>query len=254
MDLGLSGRWAVVTGASKGIGLGCARALAAEGCHVHLAARTTADLDTAARAIRDDHGVEAVVHPLDLSRSDDQRRLADAVGDVDVVVNNAGAIPAGDLTRVDDETWRHAWDLKVFGYVNLCRLLLPRLEERGRGVIVNVIGVGGQRPQPTYIAGAAGNAALMGFTIALGSRSLRRGVRVLAVNPGLIVTDRMGDMLRRRAADDLGDPGRWEELIPTDPAPGSVEQVADVVTFLASARASHVSGTIVTVDGGAAAR
>jgi NAD(P)-dependent dehydrogenase (short-subunit alcohol dehydrogenase family) len=254
MDLGLTGKRAVVTGASKGIGLGCARALAAEGCDVHIAARTAGDLEAAAAAISAEHGVEAVAHVVDLSVSEQQRRLADEVGDVDILVNNAGAIPAGDLTQVDEETWRQAWELKVFGYVNLCRLVLPRLEARRGGVIVNVIGVGGQRPQPTYIAGAAGNAGLMGFTVALGSRSLRHGVRVVAVNPGLIVTDRMGDMLRRRAADELGDADRWEELIPADPAPGTVEQVADVVTFLASPRASHISGTIVTVDGGAAAR
>ena len=94
----------------------------------------------------------------------------------------------------------------------------------------------------------------MGLTAALGSRSVQKGVRVLAVNPGLIVTDRMGDILRREAIDQLGDEDRWEELIPDDPAPGTVEQCADVIAFLASPRASHISGTTLTVDGGASAR
>ena len=106
----------------------------------------------------------------------------------------------------------------------------------------------------TYIAGAVGNSGLVGLTTALGSRSLSHGVRVLAVNPGLIITDRMGDILRREAADQFGDANRWEELIPEDPAPGTVEQCADVITFLVSPRASHISGTTLTVDGGASAR
>ena len=110
------------------------------------------------------------------------------------------------------------------------------------------------RPQPTYVAGAVGNSGLVGLTTALGSRSLSHGVRVVAVNPGLIVTDRMGDILRREAIDQFDDEERWEELIPDDPAPGSVEQCADVITFLASPRASHVSGTTLTIDGGASAR
>ena len=126
--------------------------------------------------------------------------------------------------------------------------------ERGCGVIINVIGAAAVRPQPSYVAGAVGNSGLVGLTTALGSRSLAHGVRVVAVNPGLIVTDRMGDILRREAIDQFDDEGRWEELIPDDPAPGSVEQCADVITFLASPRASHISGTTLTVDGGASAR
>ncbi|MCP5028241.1 MAG: SDR family oxidoreductase [Actinomycetia bacterium] len=254
MDLNLADRTAMITGASKGIGLGCARALASEGVNVVLVSRSGDVLDTVARSIEAEFGVATRTHAVDLADSGARAELAEAEPELDILVNNAGAIPAGALDQIDDDTWREAWDLKVFGYVDLCRRYLPRFEAAGAGVIVNVIGVGGQRPQPTYIAGAAGNAGLMAFSVALGSRSLRHGVRVVAVNPGLIITDRLGDMLRRRALDELGDAARWEELIPSEPAPGTVEQVADVVTFLASDRASHVSGTILTVDGGAAAR
>lgn len=254
MDLGLGGRHVVVTGASKGIGRACAEVFAAEGCRLSLVARTGDALDRAADELVGRHGVDVTTHALDLSTSLDQAALAEAVGDVDILVNNAGAIPSGDLVTVDEETWRHAWDLKVFGYVNLCRLLLPRMEERGHGVVVNVIGTGGIRPQPGYIAGGAGNAALMAFTQGLGSRSLRRGVRVVGVNPGLIVTDRLTDLLRQRADAQWGEADRWPELVPDDPAPGQPDQVADVVAFLASDRASHVSATVVPVDGGASAR
>ena len=185
--------------------------------------------------------VTVVSHSVDLSKSQDQSALVSAAGEVDIWINNAGAIPAGDIATIDEQTWRTAWDLKVFGYVNLCREVYGLMVERGSGVIINVIGAAAVRPQPTYIAGAVGNSGLVWLTTALGSRSLSHGVRVLAINPGLIVTDRMGDILKREAIDQFGDADRWEELIPEDPAPGTVEQCADVVTFLASARASHIS-------------
>lgn len=255
MDLNLTGKKVMVTGGSKGIGLGCAIALAREGCDVHLASRSQESLDAAVSAVLDANpDVTVVSHSVDLSKSQDQSALVSAAGEVDIWINNAGAIPAGDIATIDEQTWRTAWDLKVFGYVNLCRDVYGLMVERGSGVIINVIGAAAVRPQPTYIAGAVGNSGLVGLTTALGSRSLSHGVRVLAINPGLIVTDRMGDILKREAIDQFGDADRWEELIPEDPAPGTVEQCADVVTFLASARASHISGTTLTVDGGASAR
>jgi NAD(P)-dependent dehydrogenase (short-subunit alcohol dehydrogenase family) len=255
MDLGLTGQRALITGASKGIGLGCAIELAREGCDVQLVARTAATLENARAAVEAAvPGASVSIHALDLSNSSEQQTLVAAAGDVDIWINNAGAIPAGDITTIGEDRWREAWELKVFGYINLCRMVFPAMTKRGSGVIMNVIGAAAVRPQPTYIAGAVGNSGLVGLTKALGSRSLQSGVRVLGVNPGLIVTDRMADILKRQAIDDLGDEARWEELIPTDPAPGSVEQVADVVTFLVSPRASHVSGTMVNLDGGVSSR
>ncbi|MCY3947699.1 MAG: short-chain dehydrogenase/reductase [Acidimicrobiaceae bacterium] len=263
MDLGLTGRRAVITGASKGIGLGCAVALAREGCDVALAARSADVLARAAKEVQQAApGAAVTTHAVDLSTAEGRQTLLAETGCdggggsglADIWVNNAGAIPAGDIVTVDDATWRDAWDLKVFGYIDLCRAVLPLMTARGSGAIVNVIGVASLRPQPSYIAGGVGNSGLVAMTAALGSWSLRDGVRVVAVNPGLIITDRMGDMLRRQAIDELGDESRWEELIPADPAPGTVEQVADVLAFLASDRASHVSGTSVTIDGGASAR
>ena len=248
----------MITGASKGIGLGCAVALAREGCDVALAARSADVLAKAAGEVESAAPESTVsTHAVDLSTTEGRQTLLAETGldgSVDIWVNNAGAIPSGDIVTVDDTTWRNAWDLKVFGYIDLCRAIYPLMSARGSGVIVNVIGAASLRPQPSYIAGAVGNSGLVAMTAALGSRSLREGVRVVAVNPGLIITDRMGDLLRRQAVDEWGDESRWEELIPADPAPGTVEQVADVVAFLASDRANHVSGTSITIDGGASAR
>ncbi len=256
MDLELSGKRALVTGASKGIGLGVAQTLAAEGVSLIMAARTQGTLDAAATQIRTDYGVAVEVVACDLSQSNDQARLAAVatVAPLDIVVNNAGAIPGGQLSTIDEATWRRAWDLKVFGYINLTRMLLPHLEVAGRGVILNVIGAAADRPSPGYIAGAAGNSALVGFSKALGSTSLRNGVRVLCVNPGLTVTDRMTDILRAQAEAKWGDGDRWTDLMPDDPAPATVAQVADVVVFLVSDRAGQVTGTSITIDGGSSSR
>ena len=189
---------------------------------------------------------------VDLSNGDTVRSLAAACPDIDILVNNAGAIPAGDLQAIDEARWRDAWNLKVFGYINLCRAVYPAMKARGGGVIVNVLGAAGERPTWGYIAGSAGNASLMAFTRGMGGTSLVDRIRIVACNPGLIRTERMETMLRASAQTKFGDPARWQELIPTNPPVGTPEQCADLVAFLASDRASHIAGTVVTIDGGAA--
>ena len=252
MDLNLRSKLALVTGASKGIGLACARQLAEEGCHLHLASRTKADLERAKETIQARHNVSVTIHPVDLSNGDNVRSLAAACSDIDILVNNAGAIPAGDLQAIDEARWRDAWNLKVFGYINLCRAVYPAMKARGGGVIVNVLGAAGERPTWGYIAGSAGNASLMAFTRGMGGTSLVDKIRIVACNPGLISTERMETMLRATAETKLGDAARWRELIPKNPPVGTPEQCADLVAFLASDRASHIAGTVVTIDGGAA--
>jgi 3-oxoacyl-[acyl-carrier protein] reductase len=199
MDLQLRGKEALITGGSKGIGRACAEILASEGCSLHLAARGEAGLQQTKEALESRFGVKVAIHPVDLSLGDGARTLAGACSEIDILVNNAGAIPRGDLWRIEEPEWRDAWDLKVFGYINLCRAVYSRMRSLGKGVIVNIIGAAGERPRPDYIVGGAGNAALMAFTRALGARSMREGIRVVAVNPGLIKTERLEKLLRTLA-------------------------------------------------------
>ena len=256
MDLGLKGRTAVITGGSKGIGKAVAMALAEEGVDLHLAARTAADLDHARREIVDRFQVGVTVHALDLSRSENVARLVEATRDADILVNNAGAIPAGTIDRIDEAAWREAWDLKVFGFINMCRAMLAHMEARGAGVIVNVVGVAGDRHDAKYVAGSTGNAAMIALTRALGGASTDRGVRVVGINPGRIATGRMETQLRRRATMDFNDPERWREYLASLPfgRAGRPEEVGWLAAFLASDRAGYISGTMVTIDGGAVTR
>jgi 3-oxoacyl-[acyl-carrier protein] reductase len=254
MDLGLQGRTALVTGASKGIGRATATLLAAEGCDVWMVARSTADLAAAAEVIAGEHGVQVTALAADLSRSDEVDRVWQAVPTPDILVNNAGAIPSGAIDDVDEERWREAWDLKVFGYINLMRHAMAAMSERGSGVIVHVIGGGGEKPTPGYIAGAGGNAALMAITRALGSTSTRRGVRVVGINPGLIHTERLEALMRAAADRRFGDADRWRDLLDQRFPPGHVDHIAAAVAFLASDLSANTTGTILSVDGGASAR
>lgn len=255
MKLNLNGKAALITGASKGIGLALAHVLAEEGCDLHLAARNGEAMAKAKSEIEAKHGVKVIVHALDLSKSEAMEKLAADVGYVDILVNNAGDVPAGSLEVVDDAAWRAGFDLKVFGYITLARAFYGKMKGRD-GVIVNVIGNSGENWDASYIAGSTGNAALMSFTKALGGASLNDGVRVVGVNPGPVATDRMLKIMKRKAIDMLGDEGRWEELFDKYPGkrPATAEEVADLCAFLASPRAGYITGTVVTIDGGISAR
>lgn len=228
--------------------------MAAEGCALHLAARSGDKLEE----LRDDilaiHKVTVTLHPGDLSTTQSMIALAEAVGDVDILVNNAGDIPAGRVEDLSDAEWRRGFDLKVFGYINLTRETYRRMKQRGTGVIINDIGNSGENWDHNYIAGSTGNAALMSFTKALGGVSFDFGVRVIGINPGPIATDRMVRLMKRRARDNLGDESRWQEYLKDYPGGrmGTDQEVADVITFLASPCAGYITGTIVTIDGGIA--
>jgi NAD(P)-dependent dehydrogenase (short-subunit alcohol dehydrogenase family) len=252
MDLGLSGRKVLITGASQGIGEGLAWAFAAEGCELFLVARSTDKLARIAAEVGRRHGVSVRVLPLDMTSPGAIEAIMQFAGEADVLVNNAGAIPGGNLWDIDEAAWRKGWELKVFGYINLTRAMYAAMRERGGGVILNNIGNGGENFDFNYIAGTTGNAALMAFTRALGGRSLDDGIRVVGVNPGPVDTERIRKVLRTHAERAFGDATRFPELMAKYPLgrPATVAEVADLFVYLASDRSAYTTGTIVTLDGG----
>jgi len=252
MELDLKGRTVLITGASRGIGESIAKVMASEGCSLILTATDTAKLAQLAADLSNLHGVKVDTHGFDLSKHDNVKALADVAGHCDILVNNAGAIPRGSLQEVTPEAWRQGWDLKVFGYIDLTRCILPRMTERKSGVIINIVGMAGERPEPKYIATCCGNAALIMFTQCLGGESMREGVRIVAINPGPIMSDRHRRGAEQVAERELGSKDRWPELYKRFPIgrPGRVDEVADVVAFLASDRASYISGEIIRIDAG----
>lgn len=256
MDLKLQGKTALITGASMGIGAHIAETLAAEGVNLHLTARSTDKLRALKVRIAEISDVTVTLHPLDLAVEGAAATLAQAASTVDILVNNAGAIPSGDLWDVDEAAWRKGFDLKVFGYINMCRLFYAKMKEAGGGVIINIIGNGGEVLDRDYIAGASGNISLMGFTRALGGYALDDNMRVVGINPGPVNTDRIYNMLKKWAEKDLGDADRYQELADGYPLgrPAHCSEISDLVAFLASERSGYTTGTIYTVDGGISAR
>jgi NAD(P)-dependent dehydrogenase (short-subunit alcohol dehydrogenase family) len=256
MDLKLRAKKILITGASQGIGEGLAEAFATEGANLHLVARSAERLEAIAARIRAGHGVDVSVQVIDITRQGAVADIIARAGDADVLVNNAGAIPGGDLWTVDAEKWRRGWELKVFGYIDLTRAIYPLMKSRGGGVILNNIGNGGENFDFDYVAGSTGNASLMAFTRAIGGRSLDDGIRVIGINPGPVATDRIFNILKTRAAQRLGDAGRYTELLANYPLgrAAHIEEITDMFVFLASPRSGYTSGTIVTIDGGITSR
>src|SRR5215813_9701797 len=245
MDLHLRGKRVLITGASKGIGAAAAEAFAEEGCHLRLAARSGDQLKALADKLRSQHQIDATAHPVDLRNPADIQKLVKDASDIDILVNNAGDIPGGSIDKIDEATWRHAWELKVFGYVNLTRLIYAQMKERAAG----------EKFDANYICGSAGNAALMALTRALGSKSLADNIRVVGINPGPVGTDRHVTLLKTRAKHQFGDENRYKEFQKGLPLgrPAQAREIGDLMAFLASDRSGYTSGVIFTVDGGIAA-
>jgi NAD(P)-dependent dehydrogenase (short-subunit alcohol dehydrogenase family) len=239
MDLHLRGKRVLITGASKGIGAAAAEAFAEEGCDVMLAARNGEQLKALCERLRSAHQISATAHVVDLRKPEDIAELVKDAADIDILVNNAGDIPGGSIDKIDEATWRHAWELKVFGYINITRAIYAQMKARGHGVIVNDIG-------------AAGNAALMAFTRGLGGKSLADNIRVVGINPGPVGTDRHVTLLKTRAKNQFGDENRYKEFQKNMPLgrPAHAREIGDLMAFLASDRSGYTSGVIVTVDGG----
>jgi NAD(P)-dependent dehydrogenase (short-subunit alcohol dehydrogenase family) len=256
MDLGLKGANALITGASKGIGFACAKLLAEEGCAVAINARDEERLNRAAKALAGDSGAKIVALAGDMSDPEDAERVAteaiEQLGGLDVLVTCAGSSPGGLIEELTEDHWAVSLGLKFLGYVRSCKAVLPHMRERGRGSIVLVVGNDGLKPSYWEVTAGAANAADINFAASMAEQYGRYGVRVNTVNPGPVNTDRWDGLEKAFARDKQVDQARAHELAVSSIPLGRIcepEEVANLVVFLASPRASFINGAHIPIDG-----
>ena len=252
MDLHLKGKVAIVTGASKGIGRSIAQELASEGMRVTVVARSRDELLSLAAPIGDN----CLVHAADLTDPSVPAAVVAATlerfGTLDVLVNNAGSTKRGDFLTLSDADWTDGFGLKFYSAMRCSRAAWPHLQA-SRGTIVNIIGIGGRTGTAEFAIGGAVNAALMNLTKVLADRGVKDGVRVNAINPGGIKTDRLITRLRSFAAERQLDLANVEQEMAKSFGVarfGQPEEIARLVAFLASPQAAFCQGAIVDADGG----
>lgn len=254
MELELDGKIALVTGGSKGIGRATALALLGEGASVLVCARGRKSLEETRSLAEAAGGARLVTHEADLSRQEDIKkvvsRCVEEFGTIDILINNAGSARPGPFLEIPDGDWVDDWTLKFFGYVRMAREVLSHMEQAQHGVIVNVIGTGGLRPMANYMVGGAANAGLNHFTKALAAEGAKHGVRVVGINPGPILTDRLEKFLTTMSPDGRDREDALRKMTPLGRV-GEPEEVADLVLFLSSSRAAFIHGANITIDGGA---
>jgi 3-oxoacyl-[acyl-carrier protein] reductase len=257
MDLGLRGKVALVTGGSKGIGKAVTRGLAAEGAKVAICARERGALEKTAAEIAAETGSPVFTVAGDLTKPGDVQAIVDKTvahfGRIDVLVNNAGAAPGGLLLDLSEDDWQQALQLKFMGYVRCMKAVMPHMLKQGGGRIVNVVGNDGVKPIGIELTPSAANAADLAVTVALAEQYGRNGICINAVNPGPVATERweglVAGIARARGITDAEAQHRAERSIPL----GRIctpEEVANVVVFVASDRASFMNGALITLDGG----
>jgi NAD(P)-dependent dehydrogenase (short-subunit alcohol dehydrogenase family) len=251
MELNFSGKVVLICGGSKGIGLATAKLFAAEGAHVAISSRSESNLKSAAAVVRGAH-----VFAGDLGKEDQAldvlTKVESQLGPIDIAVNCAGAakrLPPAELTP---QAWRNAMDAKFFSYLNVIDPLIKRMAARRSGTIINIIGNGGKVAAATHIAGGAANAALMLATVGLAAAYASYGIRVVGINPGLTETDRVAAGLRADAAHE----GKSEDLVHAERIKSiplgrmaSPEEIANAILFVASDKASYITGVNITMDG-----
>jgi NAD(P)-dependent dehydrogenase (short-subunit alcohol dehydrogenase family) len=255
MDLKLRDKVVVVTGGSKGIGYACAEAFVAEGAKVTIVSRSQMNLDAAvAKLSRGAHPVRAIA--ADLIDADAADRMAQAVekesGEIDVLVNSAGAARRYAPADLNARAWHDAMDAKFFSYIHATDAVLKRMLARKRGVIVNIIGMGGKVASPVHLPGGAANSALMLATVGLAAAYGPSGIRINGVNPGSTLTGRVHEGLKAESKltgvseAELLDANQRKIPLRRYASP---EEIARVTLFLASDQASYVAGAIVPMDG-----
>ena len=252
MDLKLNNKVAVITGASRGIGRAIAQVLSAEGMRLVIAARSAEGLEE----VRKSCPTEVATVAIDLREQDAAQRVigiaAEKFGGIDVLVNNAGATKRGDFLQLSEDDWQDGFALKFFSTVRCSRAAWPLLQA-SRGAIVNIVGVGGRTGSAEFSIGGAVNAAMLNLTKVLADRGIGDGVRVNAINPGDIETDRLKKRTAQFAADNkisLADAAAQIVAKLSIARFGQPEEIARVVAFLASPMAAYCQGAIIDVDGG----
>jgi NAD(P)-dependent dehydrogenase (short-subunit alcohol dehydrogenase family) len=261
MDLKLTQQHILITGGSKGIGLACAQGFLREGAMVSLVSRSQANLDMAVQQLHDDFPdtkgrIGAFAADLRIAERAGQalKQAEQLHGDIDVLVNCAGAARRTPPDELNAQVWNEAMNAKFFTYVHMMDLVIKKMGQRGRGAIVNVVGAGGKVASTIHLPGGAANAALMLVSSGLAAAYGSRGVRVNAVNPGATVTDRLQSGLEATA--------RLEQITVQEALARATrnvplgrlaqpQEIANAVLFLASPCASYVTGTILTMDGAA---
>lgn len=257
MDLGLARSGVIVTGGSKGIGRAAALAFAREGARVAIGARSLEQLDEAREQILAQTGAQVLAVRVDTTRelevADFIARCMEALGRCDVLVNAAASAKAGAFMDLNEAGWQDSMDAKYFGYIRVARALVPHMIKQGGGRIVNVIGVGGREYLPSNIAGSAANAALYLLTKGMAHELAAYGILVNAVSPGHVDTERWRTVVEGTArVRGLAKDEAEAALLQTVPLRrvGRAEEVADAIVFLASTKASYITGSCLAIDGG----
>jgi NAD(P)-dependent dehydrogenase (short-subunit alcohol dehydrogenase family) len=256
METRLKGKTAIITGASRGIGRAIAARLAGEGAQVVLCARDQNSLEQAVKEIEHDGG-RASALAGDLREMEAAKRAVDfaieTYGQIDIIVNNAGATKRGEFLQLTNEDWADGFALKFFGAMRLTREAWPHLKKQA-GSVLNISGVGGRMPGPQFTIGGSVNAALLSFTKAMADIGIRDGVQVNAINPGSIRTDRFRRMLETSAAQQGIDVETAErKLIESARTTriGEPEDIAALVAFVVSSEGRFLQGALIDMDGGA---
>lgn len=257
MDLNLKDKVALITGASRGLGAATAAALAEEGANLVLTARDETALEHQVTQLTSAHGIKAIAISADLTKSescdDVVNQAIGAFGQIDILINSAGASQGGLFWEIPDQVWHDSMELKVMGTIRMTRAVIPGMQEKKYGRIVNIVGNTGMQPSPRLLPGASANAALLAITRGLGEELAPHNIVVNALNPGPTRTERWTTLMDNLATSS----GRtvpeveadYKDQIPMDRL-GEPEEIGRLAAFLASDRAANMTGASLTADGG----